>query len=113
MKKLLKKRPLKQPAKQSVIALSLLLLLAVGVFLIASDPKARWNGIDETVVERYAAQAGRPAREPYINTDRGDLLLFLFLLAGAAGGFIGGYCYRGLFPPRRKNKAEPEADERG
>ena len=40
------------------------------------------------------------AREPYINTDQGDLLLFLFLLAGAIGGFIIGYTFRGLFPPR-------------
>lgn len=63
-------------------------------------PPAPWPGIDETVIEKIAADAGCPAREPYINTDQGDLLLFLFLVAGAVGGFIAGYTFRGLFPPK-------------
>lgn len=66
-----------------------------------------WTGVDETVVEKYAAQAGRPAREPLINTDQGDLLLFVFALAGAAGGFVAGYCFRDLFG-RRGSKAKEE-----
>lgn len=60
------------------------------------DAPSKWAGVDETVVERVAEAAGRPARAPFINTDQGDLLLFLFLLAGAVGGFIGGYAYKGL-----------------
>jgi ABC-type cobalt transport system substrate-binding protein len=62
---------------------------------------ARWEGVDKTVIEKVATEAGHPAREPYINTDQGDLLLFLFLLAGAIGGFIVGYAFRSLFPPRK------------
>jgi ABC-type cobalt transport system substrate-binding protein len=72
---------------------------------------AKWKGVDETVVEKFAADAGHPARKPYINTDQGDLLLFAFLVAGAIGGFIGGYAFRALFPPRassRENHAPPE-----
>lgn len=61
-----------------------------------------WEGVDKTVVEKVAADAGRPPHEPYINTDQGDLLLFLFLIAGAVAGFIGGYLFRGLFPPRAR-----------
>ena len=60
-----------------------------------------WSGVDETVVERFATEAGRPPRDPYINTDRGDLLLFMFLVAGAGGGFLAGYAFRSLFPPQR------------
>jgi ABC-type cobalt transport system substrate-binding protein len=72
--------------------------------LTASDSEpSSWQGIDETVVERVAVEAGRPPREPLLNTDQGDLLLFLFLLAGAVGGFVMGYCFRGLFPPRRQD----------
>lgn len=56
-----------------------------------------WQGVDETVVERFAREAGRSARRPYIDTDQGDLLLFVFLIAGAVGGFVGGYCFRELF----------------
>jgi hypothetical protein len=65
---------------------------------------ADWDGVDKKVVEKFAQAAGRPAREPLINTDRGDLLLFVFLAAGAAGGFVAGYCFRALFPPRGVKK---------
>ncbi len=60
-----------------------------------------WQGLDD-LVEKVAADAGHPAREPYINTEQGDLLLFMFLLAGVIGGFIIGYTFRGLFPPRKR-----------
>jgi hypothetical protein len=62
---------------------------------------ASWSGVDETVIEKFAEKAGRTAREPFINTDQGDILLFVFLVAGIVGGFIGGYNFRVLFPPRR------------
>lgn len=56
----------------------------------------KWSGIDESVIEKYASEHGREAREPLINTDQGDLLLFVFLLAGAIGGFFAGYYYKEL-----------------
>ncbi len=62
---------------------------------------AKWTGVDETVVEKFAEAAGRHPVEPLINTDQGDLLLFVFLVAGAAGGFVGGYYFRKLFHERR------------
>lgn len=58
---------------------------------------AGWSGVDESVVEHYAEKAGRSAWTPLINTDQGDLLLFVFLLAGVIGGFIIGYYWRILF----------------
>jgi hypothetical protein len=83
-----------------------LILLFTGVLLsgtlVTSGRTAAWPGVDETVIEKFAEKAGRPAREPLINTDQGDLLLFVFLLAGAAGGFAAGYWFRILFPPGRK-----------
>ncbi|MCL5024653.1 MAG: cobalt ABC transporter permease [Nitrospirae bacterium] len=54
----------------------------------------KWQGVDESVVEKYAKEHGREAVAPLINTDRGDLLLFVFLAAGAAGGFVCGYYWR-------------------
>lgn len=72
-------------------------------YVLASS--SSWEGVDKTVVEKVAAQAGHPTTSPLINTDQGDLLLFLFLLAGVIGGFVMGYFFRGLFPPR-KAKAE-------
>lgn len=77
-----------------------------------SAPSA-WEGVDKVVVERVAAEAGHPAREPYINTDRGDLLLFLFLLAGAIGGFILGYTYRGLFSKPKPLPNQKQLEDTG
>ena len=71
--------------------------------VISADEK--WPGVDESVVEKYAGEHGREASEPLINTDQGDLLLFVFLLAGAVGGFIGGYYWRTL-TEKRTPKAE-------
>ena len=62
-----------------------------------ANEKEAWTGIDVSVVGKYATQYGRPPRDPYINTDRGDLLLFVFTLAGVAGGFVMGFNARKLF----------------
>ncbi|HEX9114197.1 MAG TPA: hypothetical protein VF888_07605 [Nitrospirota bacterium] len=54
------------------------------------------------MVQKIAKEQGREAREPFINTDRGDLLLFVFLTAGAIGGFAAGYYWRKLTEPGRR-----------
>jgi ABC-type cobalt transport system substrate-binding protein len=68
-------------------------------FTLAPRP---WTGVDETVVEKVAAEHGREAKPPIINTDQGDLLLFLFLLAGATGGFVAGYSWRKLISEKKQ-----------
>lgn len=60
----------------------------------------KWPGVDESVVEKIAKEHGREAGEPFINTDQGDLLLFVFLLAGTIGGFAAGYYWRVLMVER-------------
>lgn len=69
---------------------------------VALAGESRWSGVDESVIEKIAQQHGREAREPLINTDQGDLLLFVFLLAGAVGGFVAGYYWRALTEKRDK-----------
>ena len=90
------------PATYGVVLL--LLAAAFGsAGAIASEKEGpSWEGVDKTVIEKVAAEAGHPARRPYIDTDQGDMLLFLFLLAGASGGFVLGYTFRSLFPPRKE-----------
>lgn len=70
------------------------------LFAFILQPRAfcseKWPGVDESVVEKYAKEHGREAREPLINTDQGDLLLFVFLIAGTVGGFAAGYYWRVL-----------------
>jgi hypothetical protein len=73
---------------------------------------SKWSGVDESVVEKFASEHGREARSPLIDTDRGDLLLFVFLLAGAVGGFVAGYYWRTLLdqrsnPLREERKKTP------
>ncbi len=81
------------------------LAMILAILLIAAPAPVRaasWPGVDEAVIEKVAEKAGRPSREPLLNTDQGDLLLFVFLLAGIGGGFVAGYNFRTLFPPRRR-----------
>ncbi|HDN95071.1 MAG TPA: cobalt transporter [Nitrospirae bacterium] len=86
-----------------------LIMISLGVslssFALASD---KWGGVDESVVEKYAEEHGRAAVDPIINTDQGDLLLFVFLLGGAVGGFVGGYYWRELMErkPLQGNKKD-------
>jgi len=84
--------------KKTLVLVVAVLLLAAGSWVALDMATGSWSGVDESVVERIAEEAGRPARDPYINTDQGDLLLFVFLLAGVCGGFAAGYFYRTLFP---------------
>lgn len=88
----------------AIIIISLIVLLSLSYWAITMGNHANaseteesgWSGVDETVIEKYASAAGREAWEPVINTDQGDMLLFVFALAGIVGGFFGGYCWRML-----------------
>jgi len=75
------------------------LIYTLSFFSLA--PKS-WVGVDEAVVEKVAREHGREAKPSLINTDKGDLLLFVFLLAGAVGGFAGGYCWRMLVSEKKE-----------
>ncbi len=63
----------------------------------ATEEDGKWTGIDVSIVGKYAKKYGRPPRDPYINTDQGDLLLFVFTFFGLVGGIIIGYNFRKLF----------------
>jgi len=80
---------------------ALLLFLSLQPSAFASE---KWPGVDESVVEKYAKEHGREAREPFINTDQGDLLLFVFLLAGSVGGFAAGYYWKELMQNKKGQK---------
>jgi cobalt/nickel transport protein len=68
----------------------------------ALDSKAGpWRGTDVNVVEKIASEQGREASKPFIDTDQGDLLLFIFAAAGATAGFIAGYCWRKLITEKK------------
>lgn len=100
---------MKRPRSPQVPLLFLVLLLVSASGTWAEEKEGKWPGVDETVVEKFAKAQGREARDPLINTDQGDLLLFLFLLAGAVGGFVAGYYWRILISEKDlKLNKEPE-----
>jgi len=83
-----------------VVAGALLLQLLWLCGAVAAAEK--WQGIDETVVQKIAREHGREARKPLIDTSEGDLQLFVFLAAGVVGGFVAGYCWRALLEGKRE-----------
>ncbi len=76
-----------------------------------ANEEEKWTGIDVSIVGKYAEKYGRPPRKPYINTDQGDLLLFVFTTAGVIGGFVIGYNFRKLFFDDNYNHNSKSKDE--
>lgn len=95
--------------KVNVLSFTLILIISFSVFSLGDEhlektelPAAQtdqeaWTGIDVSIVGKYAEKYGHPPRDPYINTDQGDLLLFVFTAAGVIGGFVIGFNVRKLF----------------
>ena len=75
------------------LVLGLMLLLVNCCLPLVAVAGEKWSGVDDTVVGKFAKEHGREKRVSYINTDQGDLLLFVFLLAGVLGGFTAGYSW--------------------
>ncbi len=61
----------------------------------------KWKGVDETVIEKYAGEHGAQKKDCFLKLE-GDMQLFAFLAAGAAGGFAAGYFFRDLKDKKRK-----------
>lgn len=80
----------------SLLTLFFLFTIHCSLFTNTVAASEKWQGVDESVIEKVAKEHGREAREPFINTDQGDLLLFVFLLAGTIGGFAAGYYWKEL-----------------
>jgi len=102
--------------KAREVAVIGVVLLAFTIFFsgVAPAEASKWTGVDEAVIEKIAKEQGREPKEPLINTEQGDLLLFVFLLAGTVGGFAAGYYWRvliaekGLSPCRGRAERSPE-----
>lgn len=78
----------------------LVLVVFLGLITVIGMSDLEMPGADESVggiADRYAKEVGAGVRDPYINTDKGDLLLFMFAVGGAAAGFWLGYNWRDLF----------------
>ncbi|HMK56451.1 MAG TPA: hypothetical protein VK448_07440 [Dissulfurispiraceae bacterium] len=88
---------MKQRGYSAVVVVIILIFSFCASLSFAEE---KWPGVDESVVNKIAKEHGREAWEPLINTDQGDLLLFVFLVAGTIGGFAAGYYWRVLMENR-------------
>ncbi len=74
----------------------------VGSAAGAPGTPAPFSGMDESVNERLAEAAGRPARAPFIDTEAmGELWSLLLLSAGGICGFVVGRYWHLLWGRRR------------
>lgn len=62
--------------------------------LSAGRSHGGYVGIDESIMEKRAEEAGRTPHPPLINTDQGDILLFVFTVGGLGAGIFIGYLGR-------------------
>ena len=88
-----------------------LLVLATFFLLLPAPVRAhaeeQWQGVDKTVVEKYARELGREPKKPFLDL-QGDMLLFCFTLAGGIGGFVMGYFWHKVFVAGKKDGENPD-----
>lgn len=87
--------------------------LAPGTGRLVTSAYGAWSGVDEAVVEKIAREHGRVARKPLIDPGTGDILLFVFLAAGVAGGFAGGYYWRMLVGEKKSTSHQGNTGKTG
>jgi cobalt/nickel transport protein len=90
------------------IILSILLcMLSLGYTgVVQLNAAEKWPGVDDAVVNRIAREHGHEERPSLIPTAEGDLQLFMFLMAGAVGGFVAGYYWRVLLEGKTKHRGD-------
>lgn len=93
----------------AVIRLLVLGLITMSLVMGAAGAvqgEERWQGTD-VLVEKIAKEYGAQPRDPLINTDQGDLILFVFALGGFVSGLVAGYHGRRLFVEKEGMKPQP------
>ncbi len=89
------------------IIVAVVVAVFLGAVLVTGS---KWEGdITEAATDPLAKDVGAEEAQVLPWRIEGDLLLFLFLVGGAAAGFTAGYYWRMLF----LEKPEPEKAETG
>lgn len=85
----------------------MVILLLSGCFRAGAGlcAEGKWPGIDDAVVQKIAREHGRDAK-PLPFAPEGDLQLFVFLMAGAVGGFAAGYFWRMMMEGKGGGRGE-------
>ncbi len=88
------------------VAVAILVFAVIGSIALSSNNIVKeegiWSDATDVLSGKAAGQAGREARDPYINTEQGNMLVFFFCLGGVVAGSIIGYNWRRLFAEKIK-----------
>ena len=80
------------------VAVAILVLAIVGSIALSGENTVRekglWSDATDILSGQAAAQVGREARVPFINTEKDNMLVFFFAMGGVAAGFTIGYNWR-------------------
>jgi len=103
----------KKQKNKHILKIYLVCLLISALCSLSAFAAEKWAGVDEAVVDKIAKEHGVEKQEPFINTDQGDLLLFVFLTAGTIGGFAAGYYWRIIMVERAPKVTKNEQTNKG
>jgi len=87
-----------------IIVLAVLAIVPTILQANAGKTKGDYVGIDASIMEARAEEEGHAAKTPLINTDQGDILLFVFCVGGLIAGGLMGYFGRALLVEGRIDK---------
>jgi hypothetical protein len=79
------------------VAAAILVLALVGSVALSGNvvrEKGLWSDATDVLSSQAAEQVGREAQVPFINTEKGNMLVFFFALGGVIAGSIIGYNWR-------------------
>ncbi len=97
---------MRNPGKIVVISVAVVILVLAIVGSVAlSDKnvvreKGLWSDATDVLSGRAAEQVGRKAQAPFINTEKGNMLVFFFALGGVTAGLTIGYNWRKILAGR-------------
>ncbi len=105
------------PVAALLLGFGLLLSSPVQAGESAAEPQAAqpettgsFSGMDESVNEKMAEEAGSPSRAPFIDLEsKGDLWNFVLLLGGGLAGFVIGRNWHHLFGKKDASPPNPAA----
>jgi len=92
----------------SIIVILFGLGAIAGTFLLASNNPVKQEGVLNDATDILsggaAASAGRQARDPLINTEQGNMLVFFFTIGSLTASSIIGYNWRSLMRSKNRRK---------
>ena len=90
------------------VAVTILVLAIIGSVVLSDKnvvrEKGLWSDATDVLSRQAAERAGREARAPFINTEKGNMLVFFFALGGVVAGSAVGYNWRIILAAKARGR---------